>query len=103
MSFSLSVLNRGGDIVIGGSGALDATGAKTLSDAIQEGCSKEGASIVIDLSTITDLDPAAIRALVDVGDFCREQGIRFALSLTSEGLRVLEEAGYDAELLPLKR
>jgi hypothetical protein len=100
-SFSMSVSNRGRDYTIGGSGILDVVGIQTLRQAIEDSCSNEGASVMLDLIGVTELQADAIAALVEAGDFCRDNGIALTMSAGAEFLRVLEEAGYNEELLPL--
>jgi anti-anti-sigma regulatory factor len=99
--FSLSVTNRGHDYVIGGSGILDADGMASLRQATEESCKQEGATLLIDLTGVNELLPDVIAALVDVGDFCRGLGVPLTLSVSADVLRVLNEAGYNEELLPL--
>ena len=101
-TFSLSVSSRGNDISIGGAGLLDAAGIATLRQAVEDGCSTEGASVFLDLTGVAEVHPEAIQALVDLGVFCRDRGIVFGASFTAEVVRLLDDAGYDAELLPKK-
>jgi anti-anti-sigma regulatory factor len=99
--FSLSVSNRGHDFMIGGSGILDAEGMAGLRQAVEESCKKEGASVMLDLTGLTELQAVVVATLVDTGDFCRGLGVPFTLTVSPEVLRVLNDAGYNEELLPL--
>lgn len=99
--FSLSVSNRGHDYVIGGSGILDVDGMTSLRQATEESCKQEGATLLIDLTGVSELQADVIAALVDAGDFCRGLGVPFTLSVSAEVLRILNDAGYSEELLPL--
>ena len=99
--FSLSVSSRGHDFVIGGSGVLDVDGIASLRQATEESCKREGASVLLDLTGVTELPAEVVAALVDLGDFCRGLGVPLTLSVTAEVLRVLNDAGYSDELLPL--
>jgi anti-anti-sigma regulatory factor len=99
--FSLSVSSRGHDFIIGGSGILDAEGMSALRQAIEESCKREGVSLLIDLTGVSELHPDVVAALVDAGDFCRGLGVPLTLSVGAEVLRVLNEGGYSEELLPL--
>ena len=101
--FSLSVSNRGLDVVIGGSGLLDKDGMAALREAIEESCKQQGATILLDLTGLTEFGSDFVSALVDAGDFCRGQGVPLTLSMSPEALRVLNDAGYSDELLPLSR
>jgi ABC-type transporter Mla MlaB component len=100
-SFSLSVSSRGRDYTIGGAGILDIVGIQALRQAIEDSCSNEGASVMLDLIGVTELRADAVAALIEAGDFCRDKGIALALSAGPDFLRVLSDAGYSAELLPL--
>jgi len=100
-SFSLSVSRLGRDFTIGGSGTLDVEGVRALRQAIEDGCAEEGAAVMLDLLGVSNLDPEAIAALIEAGDFCRERGIGLTLSAGPDFLRVLKDAGYSEELLPL--
>jgi ABC-type transporter Mla MlaB component len=100
-SFSLSVSSRGRDFTIGGSGILDVAGMGTLRQAIEDSCSNEGASVALDLIAVTELQPDAVAALIEIGDFCRGKGIALSLAAGPEFLRILRESGYNEELLPL--
>lgn len=99
--FSLSVSNRGLDTMIGGSGILDVDGMAALRETIEESCKQQGATILLDLTGLTQFEAGAVAALVDAGDFCRGQGVPLTLSLSADALRVLNDAGYNEELLPL--
>ena len=99
--FSLSVSSRGHDFVIGGSGILDAEGMTSLRQALEESCKQEGASVLIDLSEVFELRPDVVASLVDAGDFCRGQGVPLTVSVAANVLRVLNDAGFSDELLPL--
>ena len=100
-SFSLSVSSRGRDFTIGGSGILDVVGIQALRQAIEDSCANEGASVMLDLIGVTELNPEAVAALIEAGDFCRDKGIAMTLSAGPDFLRVLNDAGYNEELLPL--
>jgi anti-anti-sigma regulatory factor len=100
-SFSLSVSSRGRDYTIGGSGILDVAGIQALRQAIEDSCGNEGATVVLDLIAVTELHADAVAALIEAGDFCRDNGIALTLSAGAEFLRVLNDAGYNEELLPL--
>ena len=100
-SFSLSVSNRGRDYTIGGSGILDVVGIQTLRQAIEDSCANEGASVALDLIGVTELQVDAIAALIEAGDFCRDNGIALSLTAGPDFLQVLNDAGYNEELLPL--
>jgi anti-anti-sigma regulatory factor len=100
-SFSLSVSSRGNDFVIGGSGALDAEGIVSLRQTVEESCKKEGASVLLDLMLVSELDPDVVVHLVETADFCRGLGVPFSVNFGPELLKVLTEAGYTAELMPL--
>ncbi len=99
--FSLSVSSRGHDFIIGGSGILDVDGMTSLRQATEESCKREGASLLIDLTGVTELHADVVAALVDTGDFCRGLGVPLTLSVSADVLRVLNDAGYSEELLPL--
>lgn len=100
-SFSLSISSRGNDFVIGGSGALDLDGVAALRQTLEDSCKKEGASILLDLMLVTELYPDVIAHLVESADFCRNLGVPFSVTFNADLLKVLGDAGYDAELLPL--
>lgn len=100
-SFSLSVTNRGLDFVIGGSGILDLTGMQALRQAIEDSCANEGASVMLDLVAVTELDPETVAALIEAGDFCRDKGVPLSMSAGEAFLGVLKSAGYNEDLLPL--
>jgi ABC-type transporter Mla MlaB component len=100
-SFSLSVSSRGRDFTIGGSGILDVAGIGALRQAIEDSCGNEGASVMLDLIGVTEFQAEAVAALIEAGDFCRDKGIAFSLSIGPDFLRVLNDAGYTEELLPL--
>jgi anti-anti-sigma regulatory factor len=99
--FSLSVSNRGHDFMIGGSGILDADGMTALRQALEESCKQEGASVMVDLTGLTDIEAVVVASLVDTGDFCRGLGVPLTLSVSPTVLRILNDAGYNDELLPL--
>ena len=99
--FSLSVSNRGHDFMIGGSGVLDVEGMTALRQAVEESCKQEGASVLLDLRELSELQPDVVAALVDTGDFCRGLGVPLTLSVSPAVLRVLNDAGFNEELLPL--
>ena len=99
--FSLSVTNRGHDFVIGGSGILDVDGMTALRQAVEESCKQEGASLMLDLTGLSELQAEVVAALVDAGDFCRGLGVPLSLSVSAAVLRVLNDAGFSDELLPL--
>jgi anti-anti-sigma regulatory factor len=100
-SFALSVTRRGRDFVIGGSGSLDVAGMQSLRQAIEESCDNEGASVALDLVEVIELHPDVVIALVEAGQFCRDRGVALSLSAGAEFLRVLNESGYNVDLLPL--
>lgn len=100
-SFSLSISSRGNDFVIGGSGSLDLDGVASLRQTVEESCKKEGASVLLDLMLVSDLHPDAIAQLVSTADFCRGLGVPFSVTFSADVLKVLNEAGYNAELMPL--
>src|SRR5881396_3215275 len=100
-SFSLSVSSRGRDYTLGGSGILDVAGIQALRQAIEDSCSNEGASVVLDLIGVTELRVEAVAALIEAGDFCRDKGIALSLTAGPEFIRVLNDEGYTIELLPL--
>ncbi|MFY9587811.1 MAG: STAS domain-containing protein [Actinomycetota bacterium] len=99
--FSISVSNRGHDFMIGGSGILDADGMTALRQAVEESCKNEGATVLLDLTGLTEFQAVVVAALVDTGDFCRGLGVPLTLSVSPAVLRVLNDAGYSDELLPL--
>ena len=99
--FSISVSNRGHDFMIGGSGILDADGMTALRQAVEESCKNEGATVLLDLSGLTEFQAVVVAALVDTGDFCRGLGVPLTLTVSPAVLRVLNDAGYNEELLPL--
>lgn len=99
--FSLSVSNRGHDFMIGGSGILDTDGMSALRQAVEESCKQEGATVMLDLSGLSELQAEVVAALVDTGDFCRGLGVPLTLFVSPAILRVLNDAGYSDELLPL--
>jgi ABC-type transporter Mla MlaB component len=99
-SFSLSVSSRGRDYTIGGSGVLDVTGMQALRQPM-ESCANEGASVMLDLIGVTELQAEAVAALIEAGDFCRDKGIALTLRIRQDSLRVLNHAGYNEDLLPL--
>ncbi|TMK20393.1 MAG: hypothetical protein E6G68_04740 [Actinobacteria bacterium] len=74
---------------------------QSLRQSIEESCDNDGASVALDLLAVTELSPEVVADLVAVGDFCRDRGIQLSLSAGDEFLRVLTEAGYSSELLPL--
>ncbi|MGH2784019.1 MAG: hypothetical protein ACRDJ1_02030 [Actinomycetota bacterium] len=100
-SFSLSVSSRGNDFVIGGSGALDVEGMVSLRQSVEDSCKKKDASVLLDLMMVSELDPDVVLALVETADFCRGLGVPFSVTFNPELLRILNDSGYDAELLPL--
>lgn len=99
--FSLSVSSRGHDVVIGGSGVLDVEGMTGLRQALEESCKQQGVSVLIDLTEVSELHADVVAALVDAGDFCRGLGVPLTVSVAAGVLRVLNDAGYNEELLPL--
>ena len=100
-NFSLSVSSRGSDFVIGGSGGLDVEGIASLRQSLEESCKKEGASVMLDLMMVSELHPDAVVPLVEVAGFCRGLGVPFTVSMNHELLKILNDSGYDAELMPL--
>jgi hypothetical protein len=100
-SFSISVSSRGNDFVIGGSGALNLEGVTSLRQAVEDSCKKEGAAVLLDLMLVSELHPDVVKHLVETADFCRGLGVPFSVTFGPDLLRVLTEAGYDAELMPL--
>lgn len=100
-SFSLSVSSRGNDFVIGGSGSLDLDGVASLRQTVEESCKKEGASVLLDLMLVSELDPDVVAHLVEIGESCRGLGVPFSANFSPELIQILNEAGYDAELIPL--
>ena len=100
-SFSLSVSSRGTDYTIGGSGILDVIGMQALRQALEDSCDNDGASVMLDLIGVTELSVDAVPALIEAGDFCRDKGIALSVSAGPDFLRVLTDAGYNQELLPL--
>lgn len=100
-SFSLSVSSRGTDFVIGGSGVLNLEGVASLRQAIEESCKKEGAALLLDLMLVSELHPDVVAHLVEAADFCRGLGVPFSVSFGQDLLQVLNQAGFDAELMPL--
>jgi anti-anti-sigma regulatory factor len=100
-SFSLSVSSRGNDFVIGGSGALDSEGVISLRQSVEESCKKEGASVMLDLMMVSELHPDVVVHLAGVADFCRGLGVPFTVSVNHDLLKILNDSGYDAELMPL--
>jgi anti-anti-sigma regulatory factor len=87
--------------VIGGTGILDVEGMTALRQALEESCKHEGASLLIDLTEVSELHPDVVASLVDAGDFCRGLGVPLTVSVAPGVLRVLNDAGYSDELLPL--
>lgn len=87
--------------MIGGSGILDVEGMTAVRQALEESCKQEGASVLIDLTEVSQLQSDAVAALVDAGDFCRGLGVPLTVSVAAGVLRVLNDAGYSDELLPL--
>ena len=87
--------------MIGGSGILDIEGMTSLRQALEESCKHEGASVLIDLTEVSELQADVVASLVDAGDFCRGLGVPLTLSVPPSVLRVLNDAGYSDELLPL--
>lgn len=100
-SFSLSVSSRGNDFVIGGSGTLDLDGIGSLHQSVEESCKKEGASILLDLMLVTELDPDVVVRLAEVAEFCRGLGVPFSANFSPEVIKILADSGYDQELMPL--
>ena len=100
-SFSLSISSRGRDCMIGGSGILDGAGMETLRQAIQERCTSDDVAVMLDLVAVTEVDPETLSALAEVAGFCRDKGISLTLTAGSTFMRVLSDAGYNEELLPL--
>jgi anti-anti-sigma regulatory factor len=100
-SFSLSISSRGNDFVVGGSGSLDLDGVASLRQSVEESCKKEGASILLDLMLVSELDPDAVVHLVETAEFCRGLGVPFSVNFNPEMIQALADAGYDAELMPL--
>ena len=102
-SFSLSVSSRGNDFVIGGSGTLNLEGVASLRQAVEDSCKKEGAAVLLDLMLVSELHPDVVMHLVETADFCRGHGVPFSVSFGQDLLKVLNDAGYDADLTPLAR
>ena len=100
-SFSLSISSRGRDCMIGGSGILDVDGMSSLRQAIEERCNNDDVAVMLDLVAVTEVDPATVAGLAEVAGFCRDKGISLTLTAGSDFLRVLNDAGYNEELLPL--
>lgn len=100
-SFSLSVSSRGNDFVIGGSGVLDIEGIASLRQSVEESCKKEGASVMLDLMMVSELYPDAVVHLAEVAGFCRGLGVPFTVSMNHDLVKILNDAGYDAELMPM--
>ena len=101
--FSLSVSARGSDFVIGGSGTLDVAGMVALRKALDDSCKTEGAVVLLDLAAVTQIASDSVILLAEAGEFCRGLGVPFTVSVGAEVLKVLNDAGYDGELLPLNR
>ena len=99
--FSLSVSSRGHDFMIGGSGVLDRDGMTSLRQAVEESCKQEGASVMLDLTGLSELQAEVVASLIDTGDFCRGLGVPLTLSVSPAILRVLNDAGFNEELLPI--
>jgi hypothetical protein len=100
-SFSLSVSSRGNDFVIGGSGALDLDGIRSLRQTVEDSCKKEGAAVMLDLMMVSELHPDVVIHLVETADFCRDLGVPFSVTFSPTSVEVLNGAGYDAELMPI--
>ena len=100
-NFSLSVSSRGKDFVIGGSGRLDVEGMVSLRQSVEESCKKEGASVMLDLMMVSELHPDAVLPLAEAAGFCRGLGVPFSVSMNHELVKILNDSGYDAELMPL--
>lgn len=102
-TFSLSVSRRGNDFVIGGSGPLDLDGITSLRQTVEESCKKEGASILLDLMLVSDLQPDVVAHLASTAEFCRGLGVPFSVTFSPEMLQILNAAGYDADLVRLAK
>jgi hypothetical protein len=100
-AFSLSVSSRGNDFVIGGSGILDVEGIASLRQSVEDSCKKEGASVMLDLMMVSELHPDVVVHLAEVAGFCRGLGVPFSVSMDHPLIKILNDAGYDAELLPI--
>ena len=78
---------NGNELVVRVSGELDIASAKTFSDEVRQASDSDASAVILDLSEVSFIDIAGIRALVFASAQSRSNGDRLRMLRGSEAVK----------------
>jgi anti-sigma B factor antagonist len=93
---SIDEFESDGVVVLTIAGTLDASECELLDEAIERGAGRAGRAVVLDLGSVTYMDSAGLRSILEGGAAAERVDIRFAVGRTSPAVhRILAICGME--------